>query len=358
MSVQAPAMHCGRETGRLFRLQFRYREGLARRVCYDSARMRIPFRIARPDAKPFDVVGFGHNSIDFLTVVAEHPAPNSKQRLQRFARLPGGEIATAIATCAQLGWRTRYIGSFGDDDLGAIARESLTAIGVDISASRIVSGATNQFAVILVDARSGDRTVLWDRHPALTMTAADVAADVVTSGRVLIVDCADTAAAVHAAKLARDAGIPTVIDVEKVRPGIGELLQYIDAIIAAEPFPTSLTGHEDLGRALQTMGREFGAVVVTVTLGAKGSLTWSGGREIRTPAFPVDCVDTTGAGDVFRGGFAAGCLRLAERGGELEDVLAFASAAAAINCRALGARGALPSSDEVDRLLQSTPNRA
>lgn len=319
--------------------------------------MRIPFRLPAAASKPFDVVGFGRNSIDFLSVVAEYPAPNSKQHLQRFARMPGGEIATAVATCARLGWRARYVGSFGDDDLGTQARESLESVGVDVGESRSVAGATNQFAVILVDARSGDRTVLWDRHPALTWTPADVSKSAITSGRIVIVDCYDTAAATRAARYAREAAIPTVIDVERVRPGIADLLQHIDAIVAAESFPTALTGHEDLGRALQTMGREFGAAVVTVTLGDKGSLSWCGGREIRTPPFAVDCVDSTGAGDVFRGGFAAGCLRLADVGGDIEDVLAYANATAALNCRALGARGALPSADEVARLLLSAPNR-
>ena len=74
----------------------------------------------------------------------------------------------------------------------AVAREP-GAAGVDISAARTVAGATNQFAVILVDARSGERTVLWDRHPALTMEPADVPREAVTSGRLLIVDCHETA---------------------------------------------------------------------------------------------------------------------------------------------------------------------
>ena len=70
--------------------------------------------------------------------------------------MPGGQIATAMATaCARLGWRTRYIGSFGDDELGALSRESLMREGVDVSAARTVAGATNQFAVVLVDARTG-----------------------------------------------------------------------------------------------------------------------------------------------------------------------------------------------------------
>ena len=100
---------------------------------------------------------------------------------------------------------------FAGDELGTVSRQSLIDEGVDISAARIVTGATNQFAVVLVDARTGERTVLWDRHPALTMTAEEIAQEAVTSGRVLIVDCQETAAATQAARYARDAGLLTAI---------------------------------------------------------------------------------------------------------------------------------------------------
>jgi sugar/nucleoside kinase (ribokinase family) len=316
--------------------------------------VRLPFRIPPPSARPFDVVGFGLNSLDLVTVVAEYPASNTKQRLQRFARLPGGQMATATATCARLGWKARYVGSFGDDEFGLLSRESLIRLGVDVSASRIVAGATNQFAVVLVDARSGERTVLWDRHPALATDPADVPKEAVTSGRVLIVDCHESAASAQAARFAREAGIPTMIDVEKVRPAIADLLQHIDAIIAAREFPTALTGYENLGQALAAIGRDFNAPLVCVTLGREGSLTWCSGREIRTPGFQVDCVDSTGAGDAFRGGFAAACLR--EPDGHLEEALVYANATAALNCRALGGRGGLPTAAEVDHLLVARPH--
>jgi sugar/nucleoside kinase (ribokinase family) len=315
--------------------------------------MRLPLDIGPPGSRPFDVAGFGLNSIDHLAVVAEYPASNTKQRLQRFVKLPGGQIATALTACSALGWKTRYVGSFGDDDLGALSRGSLVNAGVDVSASRIVAGATNQFAVILVDGRSGERTVLWDRHPALMWDPDLVPADAVTSGRVLIVDCHETAAATSAARFARASGIPTVIDVEKVRPGIVDLLQQIDVIIAAQDFPSALTGHEDLGRALEALSREFRAALVCVTLGEEGSLARCGGREIRTPAFQIDCVDSTGAGDAFRGGFVAGWLRAP--GGDVEDVLAYANAVAALNCRVLGARGGIPQPVEVEKLLATQP---
>jgi len=315
--------------------------------------VRIPFRVPDP-GPPFDVVGLGENSIDLVAVLADYPTINTKQRLQRFARHAGGQIATALAACVRLGWSARYIGRFGDDEFGRESRGSLDQAGVDTAAALTVAGATNQFAIILVDGRTGERTIIWDRHPALTIEPGDVSEAAVASGRMLLVDCVDTAASAQAARFARQARTPTILDVEKIRPGIFDLLQHIDAIIAAREFPGALTGHEDLGRALEAIARDTQAPLVCVTLGAEGSLARCNGREIRTPAFPIDCVDSTGAGDVFRAAFVAGCLRAPH--GDIEDVLTYANAAAALNCRALGARGALPTSAAVEQLLLARPH--
>src|SRR5215831_14202636 len=103
-----------------------------------SPRVRIPFRVPPRGTRPFDVSGLGLNSIDLLAVVAEYPESNTKQRLQRFARLPGGQIATALSACAKLGWSATYVGSFGGDELGELSRRSLTDAGVDISGSRTI----------------------------------------------------------------------------------------------------------------------------------------------------------------------------------------------------------------------------
>jgi sulfofructose kinase len=312
----------------------------------------MPFAVPRTEGRQFDVVGLGQNSVDYVAVVAAHPAPNSKNQLAQFAYLPGGQVATAMVTCSRLGWRTRYIGSFGDDTSGALSRESLLAESVDISAARTVAGATNRLAVILVDASTGDRTVLWHYDPKLRMDPADrTLREAAASGRMLLVDCEDIAAATTAARAARQAAIPTIVDVETVQPGTEALLHEIDAIISAETFPFTLTGHADLGRALEAIEREFRAPLVCVTLGEEGSLARSGGREIRTAPFRVDCVDSTGAGDVFRGAFAAGCLRWPA--GDIETVLAYANAAAALSCRRLGARGGLPAAEEIDTLLRT-----
>lgn len=297
------------------------------------------------------MVAVGLNSVDMVAVVEHYPAWNSKTRLDRLLHLPGGQMATAAAVCARLGWRARYVGSFGDDDLATLGRESLTAEGVDVSASWSVPGATSQFAIVIVDASTGERTVLWNRHPGLRVRPEQIERQVATSGRLLIVDCHETAAATAAARFARAAGIPTIVDVEKVREGIGDLLANIDAIVAAQQFPAALTGYGEPGRALAAIASEYRAPIVTVTLGEEGSLTCCGGREFHTPAFDVACVDSTGAGDAFRGGFASACLRRPD--GSIEDVLTYANAVAALNCRGLGARGGMPTSAEVDLLLSA-----
>ncbi len=316
-------------------------------------RPKIPPR----NARPFDVVGLGLNSVDLLTVVAAFPEPDSKQQLRRFAREPGGQAATAMVTCARLGWRARYIGRFGSDDYGRLSRNSLSHEGVDVTGSATVEGAANQFAVILVDERNGQRTVLWDRDPALRMTPADVEPEMVTSGRILLVDCHETLAATEASRYAREAGMPSVIDVEKVRPSIGALLAGLDVIIASQTFPSELTGHPEIGRALMDMAKAFPVWMVCATLGPEGSLARVEGREIRTPGFVVECVDTTGAGDVFRGAFVAGWLA----GGDaatVEDLLAYANATAALKCRALGARAGIPTRQAVEDFVGTGKRRA
>lgn len=312
--------------------------------------MQIPFTLLAADARAFDVVGLGQNSVDQLAVVAEFPKSNTKHRIDQFAHLPGGQVASAMVCCARLGWRARYVGRFGDDELGRMGLASLSDEGVDISAAQTVAART-RFAIVLVDGRTGDRTVLWDRDPALALRPGDVADDVWQSARVLHVDCEDIAAATAAAKAARAAGALTVIDVEAVLPGVPALLRHIDVIIASEGLPEKLTGHKDTGSALAAMAREYGPAVACVTLGAAGSLAMCQGREIRTPAYDVPVVDSTGAGDAFRGGFISGYLAAGPEA-DVADVLTFATAVAALKCRSLGARHGLPHPADVEQFLR------
>ena len=301
-----------------------------------------------------DVVGFGLNTIDLIAVVGQYPEPDTKHQLVEFVECPGGQAATAMTACARLGWRARYIGRFGTDDRGRRARASLVQEGVDLSACEDIAGP-QPFSLILVDG-NGRRTVMWSRAEALNMAVGDVESGAVTSCRVLLVDCHQTAAATQAAAYARRAGVPTMVDVEKVRPGIEGLLAEIDLIVTAREFPEAITGVSGVGSALAALARRFDAALVCATLGQEGSLAIVRGTEIHTPGFRVPVVDTTGAGDVFRGGLIAGWLAAGPRP-QAEDLLTYANAVAALKCGALGARTAIPRRAEVERLLVSNRRR-
>ena len=312
--------------------------------------MRMPLGLPPADGRPFDAVGFGLNMTDLLLVLERFPAPDSKQPVRRQAYSPGGQAASAMVACARLGWRARYIGCFGDDENGRQGRASLTDEGVDISACRVASETRNGMSVILVDEGTGERTVLWSRDPGLKLRPEDVEATAVGAGRVLLVDCHDTTASTAAARHARRTGARTVIDVERVRDGIDALLAEIDLIVTARDFPAALTGKGEPGAALRAIRDAYRPALVCMTLGVEGSLALVGDVEVKTPSFRVPVLDTTGAGDVFRGGFISGWLRGGD-GAEVEDVLRYANAVAALKCRGLGAREASPTPAEVDALL-------
>jgi sulfofructose kinase len=311
--------------------------------------VRVPLIVPPVQDRSCDVVGLGQNSVDLVAMLREFPTSNSKQQIERFARFPGGQVASAMVCCARLGWRARYLGRFGSDELGDIGRTSLTGEGVDVSAAEVIEGAQTRFAMIIVDGRNGDRTVLWDRDPRLALTPTDVPVYAVRTSRVLLVDCDDVEASVAAAAVAREAGVITAIDVEAVLPGLERLLPLIDIVIASEGFPERWTASSETGRALERLHAELQPALTCVTLGPHGSLARCGGREIRTPAFRVPCVDTTGAGDAFRGGFIAALLQHGPE--DVEVLLRMANAVAALKCRTAGAREGLPQADELAMLL-------
>jgi sugar/nucleoside kinase (ribokinase family) len=310
----------------------------------------VPLRcdLAPSSARRYDVAGLGQNSIDLVARVPVFPLSNSKHHIDALAWIPGGQVASAMVGCARLGWRTCYIGRFGDDDLGARGRASLEDAGVDLAVT-VVPGARSRFAIILVDAPTGNRTVLWDRDRALDFNAADVPVDVIASSRVLLVDCEDVEASIRAAEVARAHGVITVVDVEAVVPGVDDLLQRIDVIVASEGFPEALTREPDPVEALRMLDTRYRPALCCVTRGPAGSRALCAGDLIETPGFRVTCVDSTGAGDAFRSGFIAGLLRWGTE--DVPRLLRHANAVAALSCRAAGARDGLPVLAEVDELL-------
>jgi sugar/nucleoside kinase (ribokinase family) len=310
----------------------------------------MDFGIDIPRSEQFDAVALGLNAVDHLIVVPHYPEFNSKVRFVSHTIAPGGQCATAMVSLARLGLRTCYIGKVGDDDTGRFQLESLNSEGVDAGHVIVTPGARSQVAFIIVDQPSGERTVIWDHDDRLTIEPAEVDAQAVTSGRVLLLDGHNVAASIAAAAYARDAGIPTVLDIDNIYAGAEALLPLIDFIISSSTFPKRMTGERDLQVALKKLSETTGSPFVGATLGVDGVLAYFRGQYIHSPAFAVPCADTTGAGDAFHGGFIYGLLA----GMSVEETLRFANAVAALKCRAVGARTALPTLEEVNALMSGS----
>jgi sugar/nucleoside kinase (ribokinase family) len=311
--------------------------------------MRFPFQINT--GRTFDVAGFGTNAVDFLIEVPEYPAFNTKIELNRYTQAAGGEVATTMAGLERLGIKTTYLGRFGDDAAGKFGLESLKKEGVNVDHAEQVAGAATQTAFIVIDARNGERTVIWKRDEKLGYTKTDAPTSVVRNASVLHLTPHDVAAATVMARTANEAGTIVSVDIDNVFPGIDELLSRVDILIASAEFTSRLLGTNDHRKALPALAARFGCGVCGVTLGVNGSLLYSGGEFFETPAFGVPgvCRDTTGAGDAYRVGIIYGLLRRHT----IADSARIANAVAALKCREVGARTALPTESELLEFLSS-----
>lgn len=309
----------------------------------------MEFGIEIPEAKPFDAVALGLNAVDHLVVVPHYPEFNSKISYQSHHLAPGGQCATAMVTLARLGLSASYIGKVGSDEAGRFQISSLAAEGVDTSGVVVVEEAETQNAFIIIDQATGERTILWRRDERLTISEVEVDERAVTAGRALHIDGHDVAASIAAARFARAAKIPVVLDIDNAYAGAERLLPLVDFLISSSAFPEQMTGERDLAAALKRLSEISGSLLVAATLGSEGALCYIRGQYIHSPAFQIECRDTTGAGDAFHGGFIYGLLKNLS----VEETLRFANAVAALKCRALGARTALPRLDEVNALLAS-----
>ena len=262
--------------------------------------MRFPLSIST--SKEFDAVGFGLNAVDHLIVVPEYPAFDSKTRLTEYTRSAGGQTATTMVALQRLGMKTAYAGRFGSDDAGGFGLQSLKDEGVNIDFAEVIEGAGNQIAFIVIDARNGERTIIWDRDERLTYRADEARVALASRGRVLHLDAHDPPACVVMAEAARsDRSNSTIVsvDVDNIYDGLPELLPLIDILVSSKEFPHRLTGIADERASLVELKARYGCGIVGLTKGAEGALVYCEGQFIESPAYevPGGCRDTTGSGD-------------------------------------------------------------
>jgi sulfofructose kinase len=301
----------------------------------------------------FDVVGVGLNATDTMILIPHFPAYGGKVPFVRELLSPGGQVASAVVCCAKLGLKTKYIGSIGDDERGRIQWESLQGTGVNLDHVQKRANTPNQSAYILIDQSTGERTVFWSRPEGLRIDPSEITPEQITCARLLHIDGHDTPAVAHAARIARAHGIPVTVDVDTVYKGFEDVLPNVDYLVTSSELPERWTGMADPCQALALMQDTYGMRVAAMTLGAHGALARVEGKFHYSPAFVVNCLDTTGAGDVFHGAFCYAVVK----GFSMAETLEFSNAMAALNCTALGARGGIASEAEARALMERAERR-
>ena len=292
--------------------------------------------------RSYRVIVVGSINIDLTVKVTSLPSPGETVIGGRFTQSPGGKGGNQAAAAALLGARTWMVGSLGEDAHGELARADLHSVGVDVSEVG-TSGAPTGVAAILVDER-GENLIAVASGANDELTGATVTDSLgrlsLEGAAVLAVLEVPDDAVLAAARAARHAGATFVLNPAPARPLRPELVALCDVLTPNEHELAVLGSAEDLLRQ--------GAGAVVVTKGAAGVEVFRPGAEPRRqPAFAVEAVDTTGAGDAFSAALACGLAG----GSSLEEAMRLATGAGALATRAVGARAGLATREELDAFL-------
>jgi sulfofructose kinase len=294
------------------------------------------------------VTGIGQCSWDYIGIVDSFPSPDTKVEMNDWQEQGGGPVATALVALARLGVSCRFCGIVGDDTRGGLIRESLHEEGVDTEGLLIRRGTSSQLAFIAVEKHGGKRTIFWKRPSGKPLRKEELGCNFLEGTDFLHLDGLMDDVLLYAAREARKRSIPVMVDAGRMRPGMLELARNCDYVVASERFARDIkpdweADTEAFGLQLNRLGLNN----VTITLGERGSVTFLDTGIKRIPAFKVQAIDTTGAGDVFHGGFIFGLLK----GWSIEDTVCFASATAALKCIKVGGRAGIPTLDETMAFL-------
>jgi len=305
------------------------------------------------------IVGIGTVVVDDVVELDRFPAPDRKAPIRARWRQVGGPVPTALVTAARLGNRCTFAGKWADDPEGAFVAADLEGEGIDTRLCEQVSAEGEDgtfhtgFAQVWVDRESGGRNIAFSRGQFPPLAPIHLPPE--TS--LLHLDGAHGDAAVAAAKQARERGLLVVLDAGSLKPRMEELFALADVVVGSQQFLFSATGSAEPAEAGPAMLAR-GIRRMVMTQGAAGAWICSPASEaglVHVPAFEVEAVDTTGAGDVFCGGLIhllAG-LEHPNLDDALPEAVRFASAAAAWKCKSRGNRAALPSLEALNEIVQT-----
>ena len=298
------------------------------------------------------LIGLGMCTLDVLIRSKDLPTWEHGTRISAFGFDEGGPVGTAMVAAAKLGAHVGFIGTTGNDASAEFKLRSMRECGIDLSRMVYRDAPEDQVVVVNIHAETGERIFSGiQRWGNEQIRPEELDRDYITAAEYLHLDGFHNAAALEAAQWMRAAGKMVVLDGHKTDGSVGEhlrrLIPHVDVLISGSGFARGLTGIEDIyeaGAAILALGPR----IFVQTEGADGSYTITAEERFHTPAFPVDVIDTTGAGDVFHGAYIVGLLR----GWSLRQIALFSTAVSALKCMHLGGRAGIPRFDAVLAFLQ------
>ena len=297
----------------------------------------------------FDVTGLGENSLDLMFSVEHFPVAGGKVDLLGLGSQPGGQVASAVLGCAKLGLRTQYLGVVGEDPAAEVVLAPLRGAGVHLGEVVHRPGVPTRTATILIRLSDGERSVLARRDPGLDARSGDFAIESLSRSRLLHLDATDPELSLWAMKQAERVGVPVMLDLDQVVPGIEKILERAQFPVVSGPFARAFGGDDRVEVGLERMGASKACRLAVATCADDGAVAFWQGEHIHVDAFPVEVTDSTGAGDAFRAGLIWGLLR----GQSVAPMLRSAHAVGALSCQAVGAQAGLPEEVALKAFLAS-----
>lgn len=295
------------------------------------------------------VIGVGDLDIDIYLQLDHIPGQDEKVLAEKVELHPGGMVANFLACLQRLGTDSIFHGPVGNDEYGKLALADLESNGVDISGAIVKEGEKTYFCVVMLDG-SGEKSLIVAPSGCLFPTPSDVSGDLIATATHLHTTAADGQTALKALTLAKQHGLTTSLDLESTmvrdKGVLLRLLTNVDLLFVNQHAATALMQSNDIETAAVDI-LSMGPAVVCVTMGADGSLVAIPGEAFFTRAFPVEVVDSTGAGDCFAAGFVHGFLQE----WPLSKTARFASAVAAISIQYRGGHAGAPTQKEVESFL-------
>ena len=316
--------------------------------------------------KKYDVVALGELLIDFA------PAGTSEQGNQFFEACPGGAPCNVLAMLNKLGKRTAFIGKVGNDQFGKLLKGTIDEIGID-STGLLLDEEVNTTLAFVHTFPNGDRDFSFYRNPGADMMLREDEVDydmirqakVFHLGTLSMTDEPVRTTTKKCLEVAKEAGCVISFD-PNLRPPLWKSLDtakemmeygfgYCDILKISDNEIQFVSGKEDYDEGIQYLIDKYNIPLIFLTMGKDGSRAYYKGKRVEVAGFSVKAIETTGAGDTFCGSSISGVLdkgleALTEE--DLEGILRFANAAAAIVTTKKGAIRAMPNPEDVIALLE------